>query len=167
MWSREDVIADSSLLDWRPTVTREFYPESPTVLPTSLQRVRWACYGNVCSIASMLVSGHRPVTTPITSCTGCGVCTHSPNGAESARMWTVQQHTVWPEERGVAARLVTSSSGRTSRPGDPRPNPEGAGTDRPCCLLSTACLSTNSTLQRETCEDRHARLPCGDAVPEV
>ena len=62
---------------------------------------------------------------------------------------------------------VTSSSGRTSRPGDPRSNPQGAGTDRPCCLLSTACLKTNSTLQREICEDRHARLPCGDAFPEV
>ena len=44
--------------------------------------------------------------TLVTSCTGCGVCTHSPNGAGSARLWTVQQHTDWPEE-----------SGRTSRPG--------------------------------------------------
>ena len=43
--------------------------------------------------------------TPVTSCTGCGVCTHSPNDAEPARLWSVQQHTVWPEERGVAARL--------------------------------------------------------------
>ena len=98
-------------------------------------------YGACCTRSSMLVSGHRPVMYTVNEpCTGSGVCTHSPNGAESARLWTVQQHTVWPEERGVAARLVTSSSGRTSRPGDPRPNPQGAGTDRPCCLLSTACL---------------------------
>ena len=55
---------------------------------------------------------------------GQWVCTHSPNGAGSARWWTVQQHTVWREERGVAAR---------------------AGTDRPCCLLPAACLKTNST----------------------
>ena len=39
---------------------------------------------------------------------------------------------------------------------------KGAGTDRPCCLLPTACLKTNSTLRRETCEERHARLPCGE-----
>ena len=110
-------------------VPLEGYPESPTLLSTSLQRVRWVCYGNVCSIASILVSGHRPVTAPITSCAGCGVCTRNPNGAESERLWTVQH---------VDARLVTSSSGRTSRPGDPRPNPQGSGTDRPCCLLSTA-----------------------------
>ena len=72
-----------------------------------------------------------------------------------------QRNGVWPPA------CVTSRLGRTSRPGDPRPNPQGAGTDQPCCLLSTACLSTNSTLRRETCEDRHARLPCGDAIPEV
>ena len=133
-------------------------PARPLPLPTEHAAHAPACWS--------LVTGQS--RTPVTSCTGCGVCTHSPNDAESARLWTVQQHTVWPEERGVAARLVTSSSGRTSRPGDPRPNPQGAGTDGPCCLLSTACLSTNSTLRRETCEDRHARLPCGgDAVPEV
>ena len=45
----------------RPTATRGFYPEPPTLHTTSLQRVRWAFYGNVCSIASMLVSGHKPV----------------------------------------------------------------------------------------------------------
>ena len=39
---------------------------------------------------------------------------------------------VWPPA------CVTSSSGRTSLPGDPRSNPQSAGTDRPCCLLSTA-----------------------------
>ena len=38
-------------------------------------------------------------------CTGSGVCTHSPNGAESARLWTVQQHTVWPGGRGVGRPL--------------------------------------------------------------
>ena len=49
----------------------------------------------------------------------------------------------------MAARLVTSRSGRTSRLGDPRPNPQGAGTDRPYLLLP------------------RGRLPCGDAIPEV
>ena len=44
----------------------------------------------------------------------------------------VHQH-YWPEERGVAARLVTSRSGRTSRPGDPRPKaPEPTGRTS-CC----------------------------------
>ena len=47
-----------------------------------------------------------------------------------------QRNGVWPPA------CVISSSGRTSRPGDPRPNPQGAGTDRPCCLLSTACQPT-------------------------
>ena len=47
----------------------------------------------------------------------------------------VHQH-YWPEERGVAARLVNSRSGRTSQPGDPSPNPQGAGTDQPYFLLS-------------------------------
>ena len=54
--------------------------------------------------------------------------------------------------------------GRTFWPGDPRSNPPGARTDRSCCLLSTACLKTNRTLRRETCEVRRARLPRGDAV---
>ena len=74
---------------------------------------------------------------------------------------TGQRNGVWPPA------WTASRSGRTSRPGDPRSNPQGAGTDRPRCLLPTACLKTNSTIRRETCEDRHARLPCGDAVPEV
>ena len=43
-------------------VARGFHPESPTLHTTSLQCVRWACHGNVCSIASMLVSGHRSAT---------------------------------------------------------------------------------------------------------
>ena len=37
---------------------------------------------------------------------------------------------VWPPA------CVISSSGRTTRPGDPRPNPQGAGADRPYLLLS-------------------------------
>ena len=71
----------------------------------SILQASSASAGLATAMPAMLVSGHRRVTTPITSCTGCGVCTHSPTGAESARLWTVQQHTVWPEERGVAARL--------------------------------------------------------------
>ena len=43
----------------------------------------------------------------------------------------------------MAARLVNSRSGRTSRPGDPRPNPQGAGTDRPYFLLSNQCVPSN------------------------
>ena len=54
----------------------------------------------------------------------------------------VHQH-YWPEERGVAARLVNSRSGRTSRLGDPRPNPPGAGTDRPYFLLSNQSVPSN------------------------
>ena len=46
----------------------------------------------------------------------------------------VHQH-YWPEERGVAARLVNSRSGRTSRPGD--------GTDRPYFLLSNQSVPSN------------------------
>ena len=61
----------------------------------------------------------------------------------------VHQH-YWPEERGVAARLVNSRSGRTSRPGDPRPNPQGAGADRPYLLLPKREEDTNCTLRRET-----------------
>ena len=49
----------------------------------------------------------------------------------------------WPEVRGLTARLVTSRSGRTSRPGDPRPNPQGARTDRPYLLLSNQGATTN------------------------
>ena len=44
---------------------------------------------------------------------------------------------------GVAARLVNSRSGRTSRPGDPRPNPQGAGTDWPYFLLSNQSVPSN------------------------
>ena len=67
----------------------------------------------------------------------------------------------------MASRLVNSRSGRTSRPGDPRPNPQHAGADLPYLLLSMCAFSTNNTLRRETCEGKCARPPCGDAVPEV
>ena len=53
----------------------------------------------------------------------------------------VHQH-YCPEQRGVAAHLVTSRSGRTSRPGDPR----GAGTDWPYLLLSNQSATTNQPL---------------------
>ena len=33
------------------------------------------------------------------------VCTHCPNGAQSARVWTVQQPTDWPGGRGVGRPL--------------------------------------------------------------
>ena len=72
-----------------------------------------------------------------------------------------QRNGVWPPA------CVISSSGRTSRPGDPRPNPQGAGADRPYLLLSKREEDTNSTPQRETCKDRRVRPPRGDAVPEV
>ena len=89
----------------RHAATREFYPESPTLHTTSLQRVRWACYGNVCSIASMLVSGHRLATYAGNFMYGLWICTHSPNCNVSARMWTVQQRTDWPGWRGVGRPL--------------------------------------------------------------
>ena len=62
---------------------------------------------------------------------------------------TGQRNGVWPPA------CVTSRSGRTSWPGDPRPNPQGAGADRPYLLLSKRERATNSTLRRETCEDKH------------
>ena len=125
-------------------------------------------HGMVCSHSSMVVSGQGPAMYAV-SLYGQWVCTHSlPKGSHCAEAGSdryiniiVQRNGVWPPA------CVTSSSGRTSQQGDPRSNPQGAGADRPCCLLSTACLKTNSTTRRETCEDRHARLPCGDAVPEV
>ena len=95
---------------------------------------------------------------------GQWVCTHCPNGATGSRRYINiigQRNAVWPPA------CVTSRSGRTSRPGDPCPNPQGAGADRPYLLLSKREKDTNSTPRRETCEDRHARLPCGDEVPEV
>ena len=61
----------------------------------------------------------------------------------------------------MAARLVTSSRvilARILKAREP--------TGRTYCY-PTRVRVTNSTLRRETCEDRHARLPCGDAVPEV
>ena len=61
-------------------MTRGFYPETSTLHTTSLQRVRGACYGNVCSIASMLVSGHRSATYAGNFMYGLWICTHSPNG---------------------------------------------------------------------------------------
>ena len=67
----------------------------------------------------------------------------------------------------MGACLVTSRSGRTSWPGDHRPNPQGARADRPYLLLSKREEDTNCTLRRETCKDRRARLPRGDAIPEV
>ena len=50
-----------------------------------------------------------------------------------------QRNGVWPPA------CVISSSGRTSRPGDPRPNPQGAGADRPYLSLSI----------REKCHQQH------------
>ena len=100
-------------------------------------------YGMVCSHSSMAVSGHGPAMYA-ENFYGQWVCTHCPNGAQSARMWTVQQHTDWPEERGVAARLETSRSGRTSRPGDPRPN-HSRRRSRPVVLLAVHCVSEKPT----------------------
>ena len=44
---------------------------------------------------------------------------------------------------------------------------KAAGADRPYLLLSTREEDTNCTVRRETWEDRRARLPRGDAIPEV
>ena len=70
-------------------------------------------------------------------------------------------NTLWPEER-CDPRLCDLAFG--SYFPAPCPNPQGAGADRLCCLLPTACLKANSTLRRETWE---TRLPRGDAIPEV
>ena len=48
-----------------------------------------------------------------------------------------QRNVVWPRA------CVTSRWRRTSRPGDPCPNLQGAGTDRPCLLLSIRVRTTN------------------------
>ena len=69
---------------------------------------------------------------PCTPRTFCAVGLH-PEPLYRSGQQGVHQH-CWPEERGAAVRLVTSRSGCTSRPGDPRPNPQGA--DRPYLLLS-------------------------------
>ena len=50
-----------------------------------------------------------------------------------------QMNGVWPPA------CVISSSGRTSWPGDPRPNPQGAGADRPYLSLSI----------KEKCHQQH------------
>ena len=42
----------------------------------------------------------------------------------------------------MAARLVNSRSGRTSRPGDPRPDPQGAG-----CSDSDVALLTEQPVE--------------------
>ena len=52
----------------------------------------------------MVVSGQGPAMYA-ENCYGQWVCTHCPNGAQSARMWTVQQHTDWPGGRGVGRPL--------------------------------------------------------------
>ena len=120
-------------------------------------------YGMVCSHASMVVSGLRTSHARRELVRAAGLhplpkwshCT----AADSERYinFVGQRNGVCPPA------CVTSRSGRTSRPGDPCPNPQGAGADRPRCLLSMCAGATNSTPRRETCEDRHARLPCGDA----
>ena len=67
-------------------------------------------YRMVCSHSSMVVSGQGPAMDA-KNFYGLWVCTHSPNGAGSARRWTAQQRTVWPEERGAAAHLCDLASG--------------------------------------------------------
>ena len=60
----------------------------------------------------------------------------------------VHQH-YWPEERGVAARLVTSRSGRTSRPGDPR-----VATNQHSVVYVPAWHSTNGDVSLLTEQSR-------------
>ena len=122
----------------------------------------------------MVVSGQGP-SMYAENLHGQWVCTHCPNGATVQKRAARGTSTLLARGRGVAARLVISRSGRTSRPGDPRPNPQGAGADWPYLLLSTCACANNSTLRRETCKDKRARPPsckdkrarppCGDAVP--
>ena len=95
-----------SLLDWRHTATRGFNPESPTLHPTGLQRVRCACYGNGCSVASMEFSGHGPAFYA-ENLHGQWVCTHCLNGA------TVQKRAA----RG-ASTLLARGTGCGSPLGD-------------------------------------------------
>ena len=73
---------------------RDFILLADSGLTTAMSAPLPACWS--------LVTGQS--RTPVTLCTGSGASTHSSNGAESVRVWTVQ-HTFRPEERGVAAGL--------------------------------------------------------------
>ena len=71
------------------------------------------------------------------------VCTHCPNGATVQKRAARGTSTLLARGAGCGPACVTSRLGRTSGPGDPRPNPQGAGTDRPHLLLSNQGATTN------------------------
>ena len=64
--------------------------------------------------------------------------------ARSARLWTVQQHTVWPEERGVAAPLGDLEFGTYFPAGGSSPE-SSRRRSRPAVLLAVHCVSEKPT----------------------
>ena len=108
---------------------RGFIPHGTLHFFTGVQRVRCPClrngllpfqHGGLWSRASHV---RRQLLVPKWS-----HCAEA--GSERYINIIGQRNAVWPPA------CVISSSGRTSRPGDPRPNPQGARTDLPCLLLS-------------------------------
>ena len=100
------------------SAVRGVIPHGTLHVFTGVQRVRCPCLRN-----GLLPSQPGQPCTPRT-CAGQRVCTHCPNGAtvqKRAARGTFniigQRNGVWPPA------CVISSSGRTSRPGDPRSNP--------------------------------------------
>ena len=98
-----------------------------------------AAYGMVCFHSSMVVSGQGPAMAP----------TAQMEPLYRSGQQEVHQHH-WPEEGVWLPACVISSSGRTSRLGDPRSNPDGAGADRPFLLLS---IREKSHQQHPTARD--------------
>ena len=117
-------------------------------------------YGMVCSHSSMVVSGHGPAMYADNFYGQWSAPQMEPLYEPGSKRYinnTGHRNGVWPPA------CVTSRS----RSGDPPPNPQGAGADGSYLSLSMCACATNSTLRRETCEDRHARLPCGNEAREV
>ena len=81
------------------SAVRRFIPHGTLHFFTGVQRVRAPAYGMVCSHSSVAVSGHGPAVRRELS-RAMGLHPLSQWSARSPRLWTVQQHTIWPEERG-------------------------------------------------------------------
>ena len=102
------------------TCQLHLFARPPTLHPRSLQRVRWACYGNVCSIASMLVSGHRSATYAGNFMYGLWGLHPQPKWQRvSTCVDSTAAHRVARWEECGPPSWTASRSGRTSRPGWP------------------------------------------------
>ena len=82
------------------SAVRVFIPHGTLYTCSQTSASAAPAYGMVCSHSSMVVSGQGPAMNA-ENLYGQWVCTHRPNGAQSARMWTAKQHTDWPGGRGV------------------------------------------------------------------